>query len=389
MRYVDTGGRDPSEALGTWLQQIVLDDDSVNSLRLQSGFFGAGALGYFIPLMKRLQLTDGVLRLLVGSNNGATARADMRALLAAAGPQRSNQRIGVVKFANAFFHPKVVHISRKDESAAAYVGSANLTPSGVAALHIEAGIIVDTRDGDDVAVLHQVADQVDSWFLKPRDGLHEVKVSADIDRLVELGVLNVPVPSGKSSPTGAKDPSGPQLAQLLKLPKLPDAIGSEPEPKPGVEPAPAVGGPSYLPALALSAVTMWEKTLTLSDAQRKQTGHQRGSITLVRAGLKIDAQTYFRHDLFSSAHWVAGVTKTGEQVEETTIPFSVNFLGSDLGFFDLDVSYAPNRESGQANYTSLLHLGPLASLFSRHDVTNRKLKIGRTTDGVYTLTIDP
>ena len=50
-----------------------------------------------------------------------------------------------------------------------------------------------------------------------------------------------------------------------------------------------------------TTATHWTKKITASDAQRKRAGNQRGSITLVRANYKIDAQTYFRRDFFGPA----------------------------------------------------------------------------------------
>jgi len=39
MRYLDSGQRDPSQALGTWLQGVMTDE--VTEVRWQSGFFAA------------------------------------------------------------------------------------------------------------------------------------------------------------------------------------------------------------------------------------------------------------------------------------------------------------------------------------------------------------
>src|SRR5256885_4807975 len=39
VRYLDTGQRDASDALGTWLMEAAFDDPSVVAVRWQSGFF--------------------------------------------------------------------------------------------------------------------------------------------------------------------------------------------------------------------------------------------------------------------------------------------------------------------------------------------------------------
>lgn len=387
MRYIDTGARDPAHALGTWLGASVLQDHSIVALRWQTGFFGADALGYFAPLMSRLRGVDGILHVLVGSNDGMTTRADMETLLQAAGQPRQQQRIGVVHFENAYFHPKTVHLFREDGSAAAYIGSGNLTGSGITSLHIEAGVLLDTLDGDDDGVLGAVAAAIDSWFEPPREGLNLVATTRDLDLLVRTGILEVPPPAVLLPTTGASRAAGtgskPRLRPLLAPPALPAGIlalaGSRGAATPVTD---VLSTPLPPPAAA-----QWTKLLTRSDAQRKGIGHQRGSITLVKARHPIDAQTYFRYELFASADWVTVATRTGEPLEIARIPFAVSFLGKDLGVVNIEITYARNRAAAQANYTSLLHLGPLAEYFGRYDLEGRPIQIERRIDGTYILSI--
>jgi hypothetical protein len=152
MRYIDSGSRTRAEALGAWLEKNVLHDHELQQLRWQSGFFSADALGYFAAPMSRLRTFDGVFHALIGSNDSKTSVADAKALLAAAGAPRKNQQLGIVQFANAYFHPKTIHIVRKNKSSAAYVGSANLTGPGLTGMHVEAGLLLDTDKGDELAI---------------------------------------------------------------------------------------------------------------------------------------------------------------------------------------------------------------------------------------------
>jgi hypothetical protein len=314
MRYIDSGSRNPAQTLGRWLENNLVCDPTIRQVRWQSGFFSDDSLGYFAASMKRLRAFDGVLRVLIGSNDGTISCADVEALLAAAGPPRKNQRIGIVKFANAYFHPKTVHIVRRDGSAAAYVGSANLTGSGVSGLNIEAGILLDTRDGDDAAILAQIRAAIDRWFTGPHRGLSLVARRPDLNKLVKAGILPLhPVPpppklKAKSGTAGAA-----QLQPLLQLPKKPRALALTPA--------------SGTPAILANLTAQWAKKLTRSDAQRKLSGNQRGSITLVEAGHPINPQTYFRHEFFKSANWKAKKTNTGQTLETALIPFKVDFLG--------------------------------------------------------------
>ena len=209
MRYIDTGSRDQAKALGTWLQSVL--DDSVVALRLQTGFFGSNSLGLFVDTMARLSQINGILRVLVGSNDGTTQRGDVESLMKLAGPPRNNQRIGIVSFEEGFFHPKTVHILRNDLSAAAYVGSANLTKSGVSSLHVEAGILLDTREEDNPDVLVEIEEAIDWWFSKSRKGLYLVNSVADLDVLVRNNILNVPRPKKPRRP-GSRRPISPSTA---------------------------------------------------------------------------------------------------------------------------------------------------------------------------------
>lgn len=395
VRYLDTGSRDPAHALGTWLESTVLHDNDVVGLRWQSGFFSAGALGYFVPLMARLRASNGIVRLLIGSNDGTTSRADVEALLLAVGPPRGHLRVGIVNFENAYFHPKTVHVVRDDGSEAAYVGSANLTSSGATSLHIEAAIALDTRNGDDRGVLADVAQAVDLWFETMPEGLYLVQLPDDLDELVTAGILNVPraILAPRPGSSGAWRPgAAARLAGLVRLPPLGLGLSVVP---PATIVAGTPGPPQVVPRITArvaatrrpTVAEQWDKPLTVSDAQRKSTGNQRGSITLVRAGHPINAQRYFRYQLFANARWLTGTTRTGEPMEIAAVPFRVRFLGRNLGTMDLQVTYAPNREASQDNYTSLLHLGALAPYILHSDVTGHRLELTRSTSGTFGLSI--
>ena len=65
----------------------------------------------------------------------------------------------------------------------------------------------------------------------------------------------------------------------------------------------------------------------------------------------------------------------------------VTLLGDDLGILEVPLSCAPNRESDQHNYTTLVHLGPLAGAFAETELTGRTFTIGRTPSGDFVLSI--
>lgn len=187
MRYFDSGKREPSQALGTWLQNVMTND--VAEVRWQSGFFAADSLGVIQSQLQRMTSEDRPVRALIGSNDQCTVRRDVERLVSVLGIPRDKTFLGVVSYRDGFYHPKTFHVRRSDGSQAAYVGSANLTGSGVAGLHIEAGVVADSRDGDSMEVLDAVASAVDTWFESSPPGLHRVSVPSDVGQLVEEGVL--------------------------------------------------------------------------------------------------------------------------------------------------------------------------------------------------------
>jgi hypothetical protein len=127
--------------------------------------------------------------------------------------------------------------------------------------------------------------------------------------------------------------------------------------------------------------------LTKSDAQRKAAGNQRGSITLVEAPAPYATATYFKDLLLVPATWTTSVTNTGRPLETAAIPFETVVDGTNLGDLTLKVTYDPDRASGQNNYTTLLHLGPLAGLFGASDMTGKTITLTRRTDDSYALDI--
>jgi hypothetical protein len=398
VRYIDTGSRDPNQALGTWLGDELLDGEKIAELRVQTGFFGARALGYFESALETLAASDGHTCLLIGSNDGLTPRAAIQDLLAVAGLPRPNLRIGVLSFLTGFFHPKVFHIVRTDGSIAAYVGSANLTPAGVSAQHVEAGIILDSRDGDSGSVLVSIAKTVDDWFKETRGGLYPVAGSTDLDALVAAGVLDVPTPPRprrtiKPAAGGASDVRlGRPLIPLVAIPELQTPLETK---SPAVqvaadtgttEPEGAMSSPPTPPSV--SSVAHWSKTLSPSDAQRRA-GHQSKLIALTQGHYRrrIDHTSYFRDELFGSETWKYETTTSREPLEVAYVPMRTTIDGTDHGTLTFRITHAIHRESGTNSPTTEVHLEPIASLFVKSDMTNKEVEIERYEDGSYTFTI--
>ena len=223
MRYIDSGSRNRDQTLASWLRRELTPD--IVELRWQSGFFSADSLGLIAPAMERLRDADRVARMLIGSNDPGTLRDDVLQLMELAGIPRQNGALGVVRYGNAFYHPKTYHIRRTDGSQAAYVGSSNLTVQGLA-LHVEAGILLESRDGDSGEVLDDIAAKIDAWFADQPAGFRLVPNLAAIDQLVEEGVLLLapPPPRSRNNGGGSTVASGgstqARLRPLIELPRF-------------------------------------------------------------------------------------------------------------------------------------------------------------------------
>lgn len=400
MRYVDTGSRDPKHALGSWLGDVLLGPAPVVALRLQTGFFGSDALGYFEDALKALAQSDGHTRILVGSNDGQTPRAAIADLLKIAGQPRSGLGIGVVSFQSGFFHPKVFHFQRADGSSTAYVGSANLTRSGATSLHVEAGIILDTEQGDPQSVLGSIADAVDDWFTEGRPGLYEVNGESDLDPLVVAGVLGVPSPARTKRAVKPAKGSGTTTQPGHSLKPLVAAPGIQtPLPKPAGTPAPSPSGddePTMTPATTAQGtavshgdvVEQWSKDISRSDAQRRA-GHQSAALALTQGHYRhlIDQTTYFRTAMFGDETWETEKSPGRKPVDATYVPMRVNVDGVDHGELEFRIAHAPHRESKTNSPTTYIHLEPLLPLFTQTDMTGKTVEVERFEDGSYALSI--
>jgi hypothetical protein len=95
MIYIDSGDRDPEQALGIWLKVVLTSD--VVEVRWQSGFFTSDGLSLLTPTLHRLGASGHVVRAVIGSNNGETEADDVRELLTALAIPRANAALGVVR----------------------------------------------------------------------------------------------------------------------------------------------------------------------------------------------------------------------------------------------------------------------------------------------------
>ena len=227
MRYIDNGQGDPrDEALYTWLRDVLTSD--VVGIRWQSGYFEAGVLGSLASTMAQLAANEQDAMVLIGSNDCETGVSAVRRLVDLLGLPRSGGKLGIVSYANGSYHPKTIHIRYGDGREVAYVGSANLTSRGINGLNVEAGIVLDTDEGDAEDVLAAVGEAVAEWFQSTPEGLYVVDGQGDVDDLEQQGILKEGSGGSPGSGVGAAGVEG--LARRRRrhpLPPLPDVDGGD------------------------------------------------------------------------------------------------------------------------------------------------------------------
>jgi HKD family nuclease len=234
MKYIDSGIRDAEQTVGFWMKSAI--ESKIREFRCQAGYFTLDGSSLLLPLLKKCASEGAVVRLLLGSNGGATLASHIAFLAGALGVPQKNVSLGVISFDNCLFHPKVYHFVREDGSQTAYVGSANLTESGIAGRNVEAGVILDSSGGDDISVLREIEKRIEAWFDGGPIGLSHITKHADIDDLLASGYLALaPKPRAREIEEEGEDaaarPSRPRAAlkSIFKLPPIEEEKAEEPE----------------------------------------------------------------------------------------------------------------------------------------------------------------
>ena len=222
MRYLDNGNRKTGdEAVFPWLNTVLTPD--VVGISWQSGYFDASVLGVFACTLERLASKDLYTAVLVGSNDGVTSDSAVSQLVDSLELPRRNAQLGIVCYSDGFYHPKTIHLSYVNHRQMAYVGSANLTSGGLTGLNVEAGITLDTAEGDSVEVLSNIRRATSDWFDSRPDGFFPVAGHADIASLRDRGILVAEsVRRSRQSGRGFRDRLDlPRRGKPLVLPPLP------------------------------------------------------------------------------------------------------------------------------------------------------------------------
>lgn len=237
VQYIDTGIREAGQTVAWWMQQV--SADAPCQFRCQSGYFTLEGSGALLATLEGWADRGLLVRLLLGSNRASTLASHVSYLAGRLGLPRPHIGLGIFSFEGSLFHPKVYHFLREDGSETAYVGSANFTGPGISGLNVEAGIIVDTREGDDPLILRSIRDRIDAWFEDGEAGLSQISSPEDIQRLLDQGYLSLrvvrpPAEAGLDDEDEQAEPfevapARPRRGALVRLPRL-DAEGGAARP---------------------------------------------------------------------------------------------------------------------------------------------------------------
>lgn len=364
MKYHDTGSRDPSEALSTWLQEVI--NDEVSEFRVQTGYFSAKALGLILPVLERSAQSNLLTNFLLGSNNASTLKLHVEKLFELLGMPRTNAHLGIVSFGMGLFHPKAYHIRRNDGSQAAYVGSANLTREGLA-LNIEAAISLDTRDGDTDTEISKIAAAIDGWFTLPaRQGFTLVDQPDVIEQLAAKGILaKTPLPKQPGGGVGLGTIQ-PILARLTTLPTVPMPAAADADsaddfdqsPVPVAAPATAVA--PVLGTTAISTPAPGQTSTLQTFANKNAFWIETGALTGGSRN-QLDLSMVTEHGTISGSISLFGVSggATGAVTPVTIRYQGVDYANNQIKF--------PVTATGQSNGTWRLQLNGTAP--SGHKLT--------------------
>jgi HKD family nuclease len=352
--YLDTGANDSSHSLGHWLNVNLVS--GIREFHAQFAYFTFSALKPYAEILRNAVLAGFSVHLVLGSNEKSLVVDDLWQVLRIV-ENAPNASVTVVAYSNAKFHPKTVQIVHSDNSAVAIVGSGNFTHRGLG-WNVEAAITLDTREGDTVSVLKEVASAIDRWRVLRESGVFPIDTEADIQALLSAGIISLSTPPRQPStiPTvvgNAQTSLTLGSRQRLWVPPVPVIPIVSPETA-TVSTLDATGvTPAISAPIAALPPQKWYKLLKASDAQQNA-GHKIAQLRLTKSVFAIDFRRFFRYDLFGALTWTVG-RKNIHSYEYAEAAFDVQLPGKSMGVHNLQLHYAPHQEQSQNNYTSVLY----------------------------------
>ncbi len=376
-QYLDTCSGEKDQCLGVWLERNVTAE--IKSFKAQFGYFNYGAISQFCEILTNAANNGNPVHLVLGSNNGCLTSSHLRWTLEII-ENTQNSSLIVVSFINAKFHSKTVHITRKDDTEVTYVGSANLTVAGLGR-NVEAGIVLDSALCDELSTINKISTAIDYWRNNTGLGVYPIRSNEDITRLESANLLNNPQYNTMASTAASRGMSSSEsFKSSRKNLWTPKAISI-------TQKSQMIHGKNGSKLPTGLGMLRWCKELKPADAQQNA-GNKTGNIRLVQARHPINAQRFFRYNLFTSADWKATTDSKGHAKEVSDVKFNVTVNSKFIGNLTLTVDHAPHREAGQRNHTTVLNWGTkLSEILRKTSHVGEWMSIERLPTGRYLLKI--
>lgn len=224
MKYIDSSVLEADQTVAYWMEEVVAS--GVKEFRCQAGYFTLEGTSPVLSSISQCASAGAQVSMLLGSNDGSTLASHISFLAGKLNVPLANVSLGIVRYEDALFHPKVYVFHRSDGSITAYVGSANMTGTGVSGKNVEAGLILDSLQGDDEATIEHISSRIDDWFAHPPESLSIIDGPDAIEALLNDGDLAIrPTPRlglGKSEKSdGDGKPKKVRRKPLIKLSPIP------------------------------------------------------------------------------------------------------------------------------------------------------------------------
>lgn len=379
-----------------WLSNKLADPHLTN-LYIASAWAKRSALARLQPSLTAFSARGGHSNIIVGIDEGGATRQGLELVT-------SVFMDAYVMFdarrRSSTFHPKIYLLTGK-ERASLLVGSNNLTFGGMFT-NYEGAIICDlhfTRP-DDLALI----EQVQSWFesllldtnickrldlalIEQLVGAAQYRIADEsrawIRQEVEMGdgLIDKAVESEIFTTSS-------RLRTRSQLEKLPPSKVRKQVRQPRTFDT-NYAGISGSESDTHRTKLQWMKSLTASDAQRRQTANtsETGNLRLTQAKQLIDHKTFFRDELFGDAAWSTQKTTKGQK-ETAIIDFSVIVEERDIGMCRMTLDHANYRIANQNNAPTWLHWDPkMLGILRNTDYKGAWVVIELAPDGTYHLTI--
>jgi hypothetical protein len=225
MKYIDSSVLEADQTVAFWMEEVVAS--GVKEFRCQAGYFTLEGTSPVLSSISKCAAAGAQVTMLLGSNDGSTLASHISFLAGKLNVPSANVSLGVVRYEDALFHPKVYVFHRLDGSITAYVGSANMTGSGISGKNVEAGLILDSLNGDDEAIIEQISSRIDDWFSYPPESLSMIDGPDAIKALLtdgDLAILPAPRVGLMKDEKGDREdrPKKARRKPLIKLPSIPD-----------------------------------------------------------------------------------------------------------------------------------------------------------------------